>query len=59
MSVKIIYLNTTESLMIAQISAVNMYAESGNLVEITVFDGGWVDEGGWVYGCTRIKTKLK
>ena len=44
-SVKIIYLDATESLicsralMIAQTSAVNMDAESDNLMEITVFDG--------------------
>ena len=41
-SVKIIYLDATESLvwsralMFAQISAVNMDAESGNLLEITM-----------------------
>ena len=28
--------------MIAQISAVNVNAESGNLMEITVFDGNFV-----------------
>ena len=44
-SVKIIYLDATESLMysraliITQISAVNMDAESGNLMDITVSDG--------------------
>ena len=44
-SVKTIYLDALESLicsralMIAQTSAVNTDAESGNLMEITVFDG--------------------
>ena len=45
MSVKIIYLDGTESLIcsrvipIAQTSAVYMDAESGNVMEITVSDG--------------------
>ena len=45
MSVKIIYLDLMEFsicsrvLMIAQTSAVNMDAESGNLMEITMSDG--------------------
>ena len=44
-SVKTIYLDALEiliwsrALMIAQTSAVNTDAESGNLMEITVFDG--------------------
>ena len=44
-SVKTMYLDALESLicsralMIAQTSAVNTDAESGNLMEITVFDG--------------------
>ena len=44
-SVNIIYLDATESLicsralMFAQTSALNMDAESGHLMEITVFDG--------------------
>ena len=33
------FLISSRTLMIAQISAVNMDALSGNLVEITVFDG--------------------
>ena len=45
MSVKIIHLDATESLicstalMIYQISAVNMNAESGNIMEISGFAG--------------------
>ena len=45
MSVKTMYLDAVEfficsrALMITQTSAVNMDAESGNLMEITVFDG--------------------
>ena len=33
------YLDAVKFLMIAQTSAVNTDAESGNLMEITVFDG--------------------
>ena len=45
MSVKTMYLDATEflissrALMIPQISVVNMDTESGNLMEIMVFDG--------------------
>ena len=33
------FLISSRALMIAQISAVNMDAESGNLMEVVVFDG--------------------